>query len=872
MVQKTIIIMLCTMCSLMAQASHIIGGQVYYKFIRSSGNMYTYRISLKLYRICESGDRIAEMPAAVILSSFNRPDNTLKDRYTINRTDFQVKELNNVDPCIVNPPRVCFQVGLYETEITLPLNEEGYTIAFQSCCRDPFMVNIISDPIPNQPGDFGSGATYFIEIPGSNSNAANNSSPVFKKEEATLVCAERKFSYDFSASDPDGDQLTYELCNAYKGGQLTPQGGIPPAAGNPPYPLLSYQSPYSGSQPLGPNVTIDAKTGIISGIAPSAGKYVVTVCVNEFRNGVKIGTLRKDFHVNVTTCVKRVTAAMPEKYAECTGLTIQFINKSTPGKPYFWDFGDGTTLSTTSLGPISHTYPAAGTYHVKLYVDKNSNCGDSATAIVYAYPFFSPDFIVTGKCVQKPSLFTDRSRIDVGAKEYVKWDFGNGDTSNVPNPLYQYKKAGTYMVTMYLRSTKGCERIDTQNVTIYDKPPFSATEDTLLCAKDSLHMWATSSLPGTYSWTPDNYFILHPRTSHPIVFPKKDTTYRVTFTDNEGCTNDKDIFVDVRDSIVVHTLSDSTVCTGDEIHLYVVPDGQYTYRWTTLPSNNLISTNPDAYVTPTPPRQTYAVEAALGKCRTADTVTLKVVDPPKATAAPDTTVCYGVPLTLRAGGGSSYRWSPAYYVDEPTRPVTLAHPVDTTLFIVTVTDTLGCPKLVKDTAWVNVVPQVHAFAGNDTIIMLHTPFQLHGSGGVRYTWSPPDGLSDPKSADPITTVNRDITYTLTAYTKEGCTGTDDIFVRFIVGPEIYVPNAFSPNGDGLNDIFRPLPVGIVKMNFFRVFDRWGKLLYSSTAYLKGWDGTVNGQIAGVGTYVWVVEGLDINNRTVIRKGTVTLVK
>jgi gliding motility-associated-like protein len=173
---------------------------------------------------------------------------------------------------------------------------------------------------------------------------------------------------------------------------------------------------------------------------------------------------------------------------------------------------------------------------------------------------------------------------------------------------------------------------------------------------------------------------------------------------------------------------------------------------------------------------------------------------------------------------------------------------------------------------VNVVPQVHAYAGNDTIVMLNTPFQLNATGGVRYTWTPPDGLNSSSIGNPVTTYNHDITYTVTAYSPEGCTGTDDIFVRFIKGPEIYIPNAFSPNGDGQNDVFRPLPVGIVQMEFFRVYDRWGKLMFSSTTYMEGWDGTVNGQAAGVGTYVWVVQGKDISNNTIQRKGTVTLIR
>lgn len=869
--RKLTVILLCMVCALSAHASHIIGGQVYYRYI--GGNQYS--VTLKLYRICGIGsENTAAMPTQVILTAFNKDDNSQVGQSTVDRSDFIEKQLGQVDPCIVNPPQICYQIGTFTTTFTLPSNNQGYTVAFQSCCRSTDLVNIVNEPIPgDRLGNLGTGATYFVDIPGAASGVTGNSSPQFNKEEATLVCSGKKFTYDFSASDPDGDQLQYEFCDAYKGGKTTEPNKPPPPAVAPPYSFVSYISPFSGSQPLGKDVVIDPKTGIISGIAPPPGKYVVTVCVNEYRNGKQIGTVRKDFHITVTTCVKQVTAAMPDKYSDCSSLTVTFLNNSTLGKPYFWDFGDGTTQETTSAAPLQHTYAQEGIYPVKLYVDKNSNCGDSATATVYAFPVFKTDFTAAGLCANKGTQFNSSpTRSDAGAIAYYKWDFGTGDTSNLANPNYLYKTPGTYVVSLYARNVKGCEQTVTDTLIVYDKPPFNAISDTLLCAKDSLQMWANSPMQGSFAWTPDNYFILYPNTANPIVFPRKTVTYRVTFTDMQQCVNTRDIKVDVRDTIYVTSTPDSTVCTNDEIHLHAVADGKYAFRWKELPQNRVVSQTADAVVTPAPPRQSYEIEVSLGKCRSADTMALKVVDPPKATAAPDTTVCFGVPVTLRAGGGAYYRWSPPFYVDKSTSAVTIGRPVDTTLYTVTVTDTLGCPKPVTATAKVNVVPKVRAFAGNDTIIMLNTPFQLNASGGVRYTWSPPDGLNNSNIYNPVTTYNRDITYTVTAYTQEGCSGTADIFVRFIKGPELYIPNAFSPNGDGVNDIFRPLPVGIVKLEYFRVYDRWGKLMYSTTEYMKGWDGTVNGQPAAIGTYVWIVQGKDVSNNTIQRKGTVTLVR
>jgi len=227
---------------------------------------------------------------------------------------------------------------------------------------------------------------------------------------------------------------------------------------------------------------------------------------------------------------------------------------------------------------------------------------------------------------------------------------------------------------------------------------------------------------------------------------------------------------------------------------------------------------------------------------------------------------------LNASGGTYYQWTPAATLTAPQNATTIARPKDSTAYIVTVRDIKGCPKPVSDTVLVNVVPPVPAFAGNDTIAILNRPFPMKATGGVKYVWTPVDGLNNPNIDTPVTTINHDITYTVTVYTEEGCFGKDDIKIRFIAGPDIYVPTGFSPNGDGQNDIFRPLPVGIIEMEFFRVYDRWGKLMYSTTKYLQGWNGYYNGSPAAVGTYVWVVQGKDINNETVQRKGTVTLVR
>ncbi|HEU4552773.1 MAG TPA: PKD domain-containing protein [Chitinophaga sp.] len=853
---------------------------MYYKYLGTSNGQTQYLVTLKLFRICGNpGGNVAQMPPSVYFTIYSKDNGSQAGNYQFARKGaIQTVSSALVDPCIVNPPSVCFEIGIFEGTITVPDNDQGYTVAFQSCCRDNFIENVIDTHIPNDNNHPGNGATYIAELPGRNNGIIGSSSPVFAKDQAVVICAGKKFTYDFSAVDPDGDRLEYSFCDALGGGQTT-NTGVPPPAVAPPYSAVPYKNPYNGDKPLGADVFIDPNTGIISGIAPPAGKYVITVCVKEYRGSQLLGVHRKDFHITVTTCTRLVTAAMPDKYADCSGYTINFINNSTPGKTYFWDFGDGDTLTTTSTDDLPHTYRGDGVYTVKLYVDRASSCGDSATATVYVYPLFKPDFSASGLCTTKPTQFrntsTTSSRTD--NIDYYRWDFGDPAATNdtalmVGNPAYQYTAPGKYNVELLVRTKNGCERTYYDTVTIYDKPPLTTTSDTPLCHNNALQLQASSIVAGTYSWAPNNYFITGANTATPVVRPKVDTAYTVTFTDATGCVNSQRVAIDVKDTLLVTTQPDSTVCTGDTLHLRAVADGDYQYAWSDLGNNTVIANSPNASVTPPPPAASYMMQVTLGTCFTRDTVNFKVVDPPHAYAGEDTTICYGDKVTLRATGGSSYIWTPADVLSAPTRSVTVASPLTTTDFIVTVTDVLGCPKPVNDTVKINVTPPVPAFAGNDTILIKDQPFRLHATGGARYAWSPVDGLSDPDIDTPLTLINHDITYTVTVYTEEGCFATDDIHLRFIVGPDIYVPNAFSPNGDGQNDIFRPLPVGIVHMDFFRVFDRWGKSMYSNTEYLKGWDGTVNGHPAAVGTYVWVVQGQDIHGNTLLRKGTVTLIR
>jgi PKD repeat protein len=225
---------------------------------------------------------------------------------------------------------------------------------------------------------------------------------------------------------------------------------------------VPYSSSYNESFPLGTGVTIDPKTGLMCGIAPPAGIYVVTVCVTEWRKGVPIATQRKDLQIKVGDC-NIADAALKSEYLSCDGFTYTFGNEAPASpliKTYFWDFGDGTT----STEPMpSHTYADTGTYTFRLVINRNDECSDSAVSRIKVYPGFFPGFTITGICMNKPTQFLDTTKTKYGVIDTWSWDFGDlsatSDISGEQNPVYTYIQTGVKNVRFIVTNSKGC--IDT---------------------------------------------------------------------------------------------------------------------------------------------------------------------------------------------------------------------------------------------------------------------------------------------------------------------------------------------------------------------------------------------------------------------------
>ncbi|MEX1201661.1 MAG: gliding motility-associated C-terminal domain-containing protein, partial [Ferruginibacter sp.] len=359
--------------------------------------------------------------------------------------------------------------------------------------------------------------------------------------------------------------------------------------------------------------------------------------------------------------------------------------------------------------------------------------------------------------------------------------------------------------------------------------------------------------------------------------------YTVTVVDANGCTTSAIASVLLVDNMFLTLEDELTICVESSVTFDPQTNSETNlFIWTSidLPASTLAnSTVKNATATPTDTAR-YALVAQWGTCIRRDTILVNILAKPIANAGRDTAICdisYAV-LTGSASnvsGPVNYVWSPAANVQFPNQAVTRVYPVGnntTFIYTLTVTDNYGCRFSVTDQVNVRVQPPVPALAGNDTIAVTNVPHQLFGSGGDEYLWSPSASLNSPFAQNPLATLQNDTKFVLQVTDFAGCIGYDTVFIKVYNGPTYYVPNAFSPNGDGLNDVFRAVPSGIVKTEYFRIFNRYGNLIFDTREFLKGWDGSFQGKKQAIGVYVWMVKGIDRDGKTVEMKGTVMLIQ
>lgn len=250
-----------------------------------------------------------------------------------------------------------------------------------------------------------------------------------------------------------------------------------------------------------------------------------------------------------------------------------------------------------------------------------------------------------------------------------------------------------------------------------------------------------------------------------------------------------------------------------------------------------------------------------------------------ANAGPDATICFGTPYRLNGSGGATYQWLPPTYLSNPniSNPVADIPKAGTYIYILRVSGNNVCSATDEDSVTLTVLPPARVSAGRDTSLSLGQSLQLEAvdlsnSRFNSYRWSPASYLNNPAISNPVATPRSNITYNLTAGTIDGCEATSSITIKVFAKPDIFVPNAFTPNGDGLNDQLKAIPVGIVQFKYFKVFNRWGEMVFSTADPQKGWDGIYKGQMQNGGNYTWITEGVDYTGNVIQKKGYAVLIR
>lgn len=441
------------------------------------------------------------------------------------------------------------------------------------------------------------------------------------------------------------------------------------------------------------------------------------------------------------------------------------------------------------------------------------------------------------------------------------------------NPVVTPAATTTYT----LKATDGnfCSNTSTIKVTVNTLPVVNAGNDFSICKGQSGILTASTNGTGIV-WTPatglSDPFILNP-----VASPLVTTVYTLNVVSGSSCHNSASVTVTVKPLPAVNAGSDFTICEGDKKTLPASSDGS-SFLWSPVTGlSDPTILNPLASPVVTTVYTLTATDNNL--CKNSASIKITVNPAPIPNAGPDAALCFGKSVQLNGSGGVTYQWRPVSFLSAyniPNPVVTNPGSGSITYFL-TVTDANGCSSLQPDAVTVKVSLPAKVFAGNDTIVAINQYLRLlavdvNHLGFTDYNWSPVYGLNDALAQSPVAQLDRDITYTVQAKTAEGCIGSDDIRVKVYKGPEIYVPNAFTPNNDQLNDIMKAIPVGIVDFHYFRIFNRYGQLVFSTANPANGWNGVYQGAQQGTGTYVWMAEAVDYLGNVLRRKGTFVLLR
>ncbi|HVM88599.1 MAG TPA: PKD domain-containing protein [Puia sp.] len=577
----------------------------------------------------------------------------------------------------------------------------------------------------------------------------------------------------------------------------------------------------------------------------------------------------------------------------CHQLTVNFtLTTSDNVTKYFWIFDSYQSDSSTAPN-FTFTYDSIGTWTPTVILQNSTGCnvpikGQNPIVVSGSKPKFGVDKTVL--CDNGSVQFTDSS-YTVGTVAGYYWDFGDGNISSVHNPSHYYASPGLYSVKLIVTMQTNCEDSIIMNnlIKVVASPSIGITGDVEKCVPASMNFQGVILVADTsafkWHWNFANGktdSVINPVSQ--IYSSPGSYTVQLTATNSSNCATTVSQIIKIDSIPITNAGIDTAICVGQNAYLHASSSMfPASYNWLP-PTNGTLSctscSNPVA--TPTVNTTYYVQTTNAYGCSTTDSVLVMVVHPSTLNLTPlSDSLCLGQQVQLIASGEQVYTWTPSAGLSNPSVANPVASPNTSTVYTVTASDSIYC--FVK-TASVNisVFPYPTVNIGQPVVsIPVGTSYQINGNGSsdiVGILWQPAIGLSCTDCLSPIAEPVNTTIYSITVTNNGGCSTSDS--VKIIVtcdGGNLFVPNTFSPNGDGSNDWFYVQGKGLSNIQSMQIFNRWGQLVFEKKNFTpnveqNGWDGNFNGKKAPSDVYIYTIEVICQNSQLVAYHGNVTLIR
>ena len=760
-----------------ANATHIVGGEIGYRCL--GGNQY--EITLRVFRDCFNANPTALFDDPGIIGVY--ASNGLR------LSNISLRPIGNdtlragLDSCYTSfINSVCVHTTVYKSVITLNPRVGGYHFVYQRCCRNTTISNIVN---PTE-----AGATYDILLTEAAMQKCN-SSPVVNSWPPVYVCANQELNVNSAATDVNNDSIAYKLCAPLVGGTLQRPQPIPPTA--PPFQPVIWLSPtYSLANVLGGNnpLTIDVNTGIMKGVPPVLGQFVVAVCLEEYDRSTKnlLSVVRRDFQYNVVNCsVPQATFEAPKEVCVDSKLTLK---QSTPGaKSVEWYLGEPGAEKLIAKGDsVNLTFTAAGKNRITLYYEKGTACQSTFSAVIDAIAI---DVISTPLAGQN-SVVCRGSNFEVNIQNKqvnrsltYDWQTNGNLVSGQGSSLATFKMDAPTLITLNLSNALGCKSTLIFPVDIHASIQSNINTGVQLCRDVATVTNENFNKNLSYNWLPKNG-LSNPNIGNPVITLNSSQIYSVKITNPETKCDTTISFSAIVKPFGADPGIDSlsTVCYNVGKQINPKFNNTLIYSWS--PAKGLSETtkgNPTVILKESM-SYTVKIQNPASGCDTIITVRVEV-SPMLPVVELDTTLdfCPGIPKRVNLPQSSlvTYLWSPSTGLDN----VNVANPTFTLknnqIYTVKITDPkTNCNLVWKVTAQVS--PEATISAGRDTSLCNYGPYTLTATSSIplSFQWSrSPDFsniLGNQASLKRDTLSRAENTFYLKASDAKGCFWRDTVVI------------------------------------------------------------------------------------------------